>query len=559
MSFSLTDEQNAFVAAYKSGDNIVGEAFAGAAKTSTTVECAKTTPDETLGYFAYNKSIATEAKGKFPRNVEARTAHSFAFGAVGKLYSHRLKSPRMTMKQLASNLKLYKPFELDADLGLFLKPSRQASLVNQSVARFCYSADPEPSAKHVPFVPGAEGKMDELAAYLLPAMKVAWEDALNLNGRLRFTHDMYLKMWQLGWNPKTLRFSGPPKLGFDALFYDEAQDANPCNTAVVLAQDNCQLIAVGDRYQAIYGWRGAEDAIQNWPADQRLLLTKSFRFGQAIADEANKWLELLGAPAKITGFEQVDSKIAHLEIDEADAVLCRTNAGVMSNALEAIERGKRVAIVGGTNEIRYFAEAVRDLRNNGNTDHPDLAAFQSWDQVKEYVAEGSGSDLKVLVTMVDDYGVEQMLSLSDRCVEERDAEMILSTAHKSKGREWKKVKIGNDFTPPTDDEDFSESEAMLAYVSVTRAQEVLDPEGLSWVNSFLANRPPEGTMQGMVKGEVNEDWEKNVTEQTKAVLQQATSLSKNLDNIDNLMAQVNSRIEDKNFRAKLTALLKEDS
>src|SRR5215216_5677207 len=111
-------------------------------------------------------------------------------------------------------------------------------------------------------------------------------------GRLRFTHDCYLKLWQLS----------DPHLPADYVLLDEAQDANPVVAAIVDRQAHAQRILVGDRCQAIYGWRGAIDAMSRFHADHRLCLSQSFRFGPAIASEANKWLQLLDAPLHLRGF-----------------------------------------------------------------------------------------------------------------------------------------------------------------------------------------------------------------------------------------------------------------
>ena len=51
-------------------------------------------------------------------------------------------------------------------------------------------------------------------------------------------------------------------------------------------RDHAQLVMVGDSAQAIYGWRGATDVMTGFDAEQ-LTLTRSFRFGPQIADEAN--------------------------------------------------------------------------------------------------------------------------------------------------------------------------------------------------------------------------------------------------------------------------------
>ena len=80
---------------------------------------------------------------------------------------------------------------------------------------------------------------------------------------------------------------------------------------------------------------------------------------------------------------------------------------------------------------------------------------------------------------------------TDRLADERYAEVVISTAHKAKGREWDSVKIGSDFRQPAAGEDgkpgrVPRGEAMLAYVAVTRAKKTLDRGGLAWIDDQLA-------------------------------------------------------------------------
>jgi hypothetical protein len=89
-------------------------------------------------------------------------------------------------------------------------------------------------------------------------------------------------------------------------------------------------------------------------------LTQSFRFGQAVAEEANLWLSYLEAPLRLRGMPTISSRLEALE--QPDAILCRTNADVIAQAMAAQERGKKVAVVGGTQDISSFAAAVDDLR-----------------------------------------------------------------------------------------------------------------------------------------------------------------------------------------------------
>jgi len=349
------------------------------------------------------------------------------------------------------------------------------------VARYCHSAAAELGPEHVPAVPGLdEPKVTAaLQTVVVPLAQQAWADLSRPDGRLRFTHDHYLKLWQL---------SGP-RLPCDFVLLDEAQDANPVVADVIERQHHAQRILVGDRCQAIYGWRGAVDAMASFAADQRLALSQSFRFGEAIATEANKWLGLLEAPLRLRGCERITSQVGPLS--RADAVLCRTNAEAVTQLMGAADQGRRAALVGGGNDIRRLAEAAISLRAGQGTDHPELFAFGTWAEVQDYVAQDTGgSDLKVMVQLIDRHGPEPVIQVMDRLVPEERAELVVSTAHKAKGREWPTVRIAGDFREPKGEQaSISRPEAMLAYVAVTRARHLLDHDGLAWLDRWLADRP----------------------------------------------------------------------
>jgi superfamily I DNA/RNA helicase len=454
-----TGEQQAAIDAFRTGEPLVLEAGAGTGKTTTLRMMAAARPAAQGVYVAYNRAIADDARASFPSNVRCATAHSFAFRDVGRRFKHRLNGARQTAAQAADILGVKEALEIAPKR--FLRRSEVARLALDTVAAFCNSADREPDTQHVPFVNGAE-HVDELKRVTVELARQAWADLSSLDGRLRFTHDCYLKLWAL---------SGP-RLACDFLLLDEAQDANPVIADVVLRQD-AQLVAVGDQCQAIYGWRGAVDAMRDWPARLRLPLAQSFRFGDAIAMEANRWLSRLDAPLRLRGLGSVPSVVAPVE--RADAVLCRTNAGAIGEALQAMGAGERPAIVGGTGEMRRLARAAADLKAGRRTDHRDLCAFESWADVQDHVQEdAAASDLRVLVSLVDSYGVGTILRVADQAVDERDADVVISTAHKAKGREWPSVRIGSDFRAVRDGEAPERSELMLAYVAVTRARLQLD-------------------------------------------------------------------------------------
>lgn len=475
MSFQPTDEQQAIIDACGTGKNLVIEAGAGAGKTATMKLAAENLPGTGL-YAAFNKAIADEAKSKFPQNTTARTIHSLAFASVGKHFKHRLNGPRQSSKDVALKLGLLEPLKLGKDFTL--QPGQQARLAIDAVERFCNSDDSELRPKHVPKLNGLEeGQTAALREFVEPFAREIWEDLKKPDGtRFKFTHGCYLKIFALG----------RPTLPYDFILLDEAQDTNPVTAGLILSQTQAQLLAVGDPAQAIYEWRGAVNAMETWPADQRLRLSRSFRFGQQIADEGNKWLYMLSTDMRISGTgTSTVGALAH-----ADAVLCRTNGGAVGEVLSAQRQNRRVALVGGGQQIKQLAQACDDLKYGKGTSHPELVAFKSWEDVREYVSNDStGSDLKAFVRLIDTFGTGLVIAAMDQLADERRADVTVSTAHKGKGREWPRVRIGNDFTEPLDEEGnplpVPKEEARLAYVAVTRGKEHVDVGGLSWVNDRL--------------------------------------------------------------------------
>ncbi|WP_239582602.1 UvrD-helicase domain-containing protein [Gordonia rubripertincta] len=483
-----TEEQQVIIDAARRGESLVIQAGAGTGKTTTLRQVSESVRRPSL-YIAYNRATADEARAKFPRHVESRTMHSLAFQAVGKEYAARLNRPRLTLQDAADILAI-DPVTLPRK-GLFRRGRtidrlHVARLVHEAVNRFCISADEQISLRHVPEERSlSKDENARLAEQILPFAQQAWADICDVDGRIRFTHDHYLKIWALD----------HPRLRADVIMLDEAQDTNPVVAQIVREQRLAQQIVVGDSDQQLYQWRGAVDALADWPADQELYLTLSWRFGRPIAEEANKWLWLLDSHKRLEGAAAHGSRVDSLAAP--DAVLCRTNSGTVRHALEQLKTGKKVAIVGGGAEVKRLAVAADELNRRGATSHPELYLFTSWDQVREFADEPAGADLRTFVDLVDRYGTAEIIRIVDSLVSENYADVIISTAHRAKGREWGTVRISDDFKRSTADPEnvgklrsVPHTDAMLAYVAVTRAREALDVGGLAWIDEY---NPPAWT------------------------------------------------------------------
>ena len=241
----------------------------------------------------------------------------------------------------------------------------------------------------------------------------------------------------------------------------------------VRSQDS-QQIYVGDRYQQIYSWRGAINAMQELDIKNRCNITQSFRFGQPIADVANNILNhYLSADVEIKGFDKVNSSVER--VISPDAILCRTNGALIGHVLGLLGEGESIAVAGGCKDLISLLKGAKDLINGKETLQRELALFKSWSDVVEYSESDTGADLKLLVKLIKEHDVDSLISSLKEVDSnsEKNADIVLSTAHKSKGREWGSVELADDFRTPKSN-GFSDEEVNLLYVAATRAKNKLD-------------------------------------------------------------------------------------
>lgn len=475
MTFPPTDEQAVAIDLYGTGENLVIQAGAGTGKTSTLEFMARSNDRRRIQYLAFNRAIAQDAAARMPAHVSARTAHSVAFGAHGKKFADRLNAGRQSGREMARLLGIDPITVTYGDLRKTLDAGFLAGHVYRAVSNFCQSADPEPDTRHFDVIkgidpPAADGRRtydnnNAVREELLPAVRRCWQDSLLVDGRLRYSPDRYLKAWQLA----------GPRIACDVLFFDEAQDVSPVLAAIAEYQAPwAQLVYVGDSNQAIYEWLGAVDAMDKLPSAYEAVLSQSFRFGPEVADVANVLLSELDSVLRLTGFDQIPSVVGPIDGD-VDAVLTRSNAKGVEVVLDAMADGRKAHLVGGADSVRQFAEAAEELKTTGSTGHPELACFGSWGEVEEYVAaDALGGELRLLVDLVDKFGTQAIIKGTKAMPDERSAEFIVSTAHKSKGREWGRVQLASDFPGGSDDGEWDPSELRLLYVAATRAKLALD-------------------------------------------------------------------------------------
>lgn len=514
--FSATLEQKNAVEICAENKYIKIIAYAGAGKTSTIALIARKLVSEGKRgiYLAFNKAIAEESGQKLPREVDSRTFHSLAFNNVDRDITRKLENKfqgffRQQYEEIAgfpasiniigdatkiqpngsskNKLKLttYKQYEivkktLDAFLRSdFLTPNLQQ--LEETIDEVCLMVV-HPKYKK------------SITNLLMPIVNKLWEDYLDPNGTFRISHDVYLKLYALS----------NPIINYDFILFDEAQDSDNLMLSI-LKQQKCQIIFVGDPYQQIYDWRGAVDAMENFEGIETYL-TKSFRFGDRIAVPANLLLNYLKAPQPMLGNDQklgvIDFKD---DLPATDAILCRTNAGAISMALEYTSKyPKKLTALLNVN-IEEIEDLLKDIDSfqkdcSKGEYHPILKNFENYIELELY-CKNFPADINISPTfrLYDKFGYEYLLKNLKKFknINTKKAETIVTTAHRSKGQEWNRVLLGDDFNgitykPATNDkspEICSNSEARLLYVAITRSKEVLqlgriDKDFLHWLAKY---------------------------------------------------------------------------
>lgn len=381
------------------------EACAGSGKTSTLLEITKSNPNQSFLYLAFNKSIVEEAKKKFPqKNVIVKTTHSLAFARIiGR------GGFEVTNKHTFN----------DYEELLGIRNYNDFILFNQILNEFLNSA--EKKFKY------------QMVADLFKAAR---------EKRIPYTHSMYLKEFQL-LKPET---RGLDK--YDFILLDEAQDTNAV-TLDIFKENQCKKILVGDTFQNIYGFRETINALEEINTTYENKLTHSFRCNQPILDKACYFLKEYGGKDVFFHSAYKENK----EEKKTSAIITRTNAGIIRLIAEAPvvednEEKTKYKLIKDPESI--FSSSINcyylknGQQNKMNKEFQWLANL-SEEELNEYAKKDIeiGNALKI----VDKYGSEifEICERAKQMYKNKDFEISITNAHISKGLEWSKVTLFEDF------------------------------------------------------------------------------------------------------------------
>lgn len=416
-----------------------------------------------------------EAQSSFPGNVEARTIHSLAFRAVGmgeRAWQAKL-SKHMTIRDYAALLKL----DFHSQLSM-----KSLFCIKEALREFQNSQDSEPSSKHIPAwefkTMKSEGEKEFTRQFVDDFAPLLWQRMIDpTDDRVGITHDTYLKLWQL---------TDPVLSTFDLILLDEAQDSNPV-TMAILKQQKVRLIVVGDSWQQIYSFRGAVNAMELLSTPLDCVLTQSFRFGKAIADLANKILRLRDARNLLRGLPRHKSFLCKIPSGEPYTMIFRYNIELLEEASALAARQMYIYVVGSLDKTTGLMLDVFHLYNHERAAirDPRVKVFKTWAELEMNYDILDDIELKKSFRFVERYGqdIPAIIKMVQKvCVpNEEQSDVVLTTGHQSKGREWQNVRIAGDFFDSLRSQ--APEELNLLYVAITRTISQLEvpPFILEWL------------------------------------------------------------------------------
>ena len=466
-----TPEQAAIIeAAATTTDNLIVNALAGAAKTSTIIMMSEAVRIPSLA-LAFNKRIALELQERMPAHVTCKTLNALGHAAVGQMLGKRLNvkadKRRWLLREYINNVADEKEktdlFDAFQDLTRAISHGVACGYVPDSYPRgpgkrLC--DDDEFFSTRLDFEP-TRAEIDAIRTVSHEGIAEA------LRGNIDFDDQIFIStLWPASFP------------AFPLVYVDEAQDLSLLQHKMLEKVARKRLIAVGDPCQAIYGFRGAhEDSMARLASSRNmreLFLSVSFRLPTSVADHVRWRAPHIASPewAK-TGTVTTLSEWSGDDLPEAAAIICRNNAPLFSCALRLLAEGKRPELI-GNDLVTGLVKDMKRLSKDMTLEQDDtLVLIDAWLAKAKRKSRNPGAVedkaecMRLFVRASDTLGiaiarVEQISNMK--------GSIKLMTGHRSKGLEFPHVYFLDEhlINPERDPQANN-----LRYVIATRAQETL--------------------------------------------------------------------------------------
>jgi len=466
------------------------EAVAGAGKTTSLLEAVENRLKGQTAILAYNKKIADEIKEKLAKRGidwkkgQAGTVHSFGFSAYRKAFPNVKVDDRGDKVIDIVNSIVEHSEELSAvanKIAHMVSMAKQRALgVLGGISDFGAWED---IIEHFDIF--EEVTPDGAIAAAIQTLKRsnAMTDLIDFDDMVYMPLVHRVRFWQ-----------------FDNVMVDEAQDTNPARRAIVRAmvKRGGRVIAVGDRHQAIYGFTGADaDSLDLIAQDFnaiRLPLTITYRCPKSVVNFAKQWVNHIEAaetaPEGSVSAVTMADFLKRNDLTDGAAVLCRNTKPLVQTAFKLIAQriacrveGKDVGATLRKLATRWKVKSLNALEDKLG-DYLARETTKLLARKQETKLEQIKDTIDTLMVIMNQCRVEKnetvqaVVDYIDSLFSENVTGMlVLSTIHKSKGREWDRVFwLDRANTCPSKYARQAwqqEQEINLMYVAATRSQNQL--------------------------------------------------------------------------------------
>lgn len=329
--------------ASKQFSSLLVEACAGSGKTTTiqqAIQLLKSQGEKDIVYLVFNTKNREEAQAK---GLPAMTTHQHGFAAV-RLYTevNKLGKTEISSYKTADTCKaiIGKSSERIKEMRWMIGPTckiiglAKNNLVDPTIPEVVenliieYGIDLNP-------------KSDKKQLYGF--IDKVWNEVINNFSVIDFDDMLFLPIYH-----------NLPIKKYAWTFADEVQDFNPCQIELLQETIGKHLVAVGDRNQSCYGFRGADiramDTIKSLFNCEELSLSVTFRVPKVGVKHINETFPHI----KFNGLSTArEGKIGTIkeedllsQVRDGDLVLCRMNAPLVKHVFNLLRVGRKATIIG---------------------------------------------------------------------------------------------------------------------------------------------------------------------------------------------------------------------
>lgn len=428
-----TEEQQDILA--KSVDfsnNLLINAFAGTGKTTTLEMIQGVVKTKPILYLCFNKKIADEARDKFPSTTTVKTLNALGHGIWARTQAGKLSLDAKKSQTILSELT--KTMSKKAQGPIWDSFWDIVGGVSMAKALGYVPDGKFPNAKRLTersiFHEALEQPPDDLTADLIDSV-LTTSITQAYKGHIDFNDQVYMPALFGGTFPQ-----------FPLVKVDETQDLNPVNHAMLDKLVKHRLMAVGDPFQSIYGFRGA---VQGGMAKLKAkfsmteaTLSVSFRCPQKIVENA-RWRVPKFQWIKTGGRVEFLRFMALTDFTDSDVILCRNNAPLFRLGLRLLLAGRGVSISGSDVGPRIVA-TMKKLGDEDMSKDSLVSRIEDWRAEK--IAKGSkiANDMAdcMLVFAEHSTSLSTAISYAEHLFSQRGM-IRLMTGHKAKGLEFPSV------------------------------------------------------------------------------------------------------------------------